>query len=170
MQSPDQQRTILPYVDSLARLGIHGSMRIVEAAQWINLMQSFAYDAFVQGHGTSQPPIMMLPFQFHSTAASKPLTYNKAGIADPVVDALIERAQSASSLQDIRVACRALDRVLLWNFYHVPLAAVASPRLVYWDRFGRPAQETLGTHAPSLDFIDLWWSDAAKAARIKAIE
>jgi microcin C transport system substrate-binding protein len=170
MPGPDQQRMILPYIGSLARLGIRGSMRLVESAQWINLMQSFEYDAFVQGHGTSQPPVMMLPFFFHSSAADKPLTFNKAGIVDPVIDTLIEQAQSATRLSDIVTACRSLDRVLLWNFYHVPLATVAPPRLVYWDKFGRPERETGARHMQSVDFIDMWWYDPARAARIKVVD
>jgi len=168
LPGPDQQRMILPYVHALRRLGIDSTLRLVESAQWINLMQTFDYDAFVQGHSTSQPPIMMLPFYFHSTAAMKPLTYNKAGIVDPVVDALIARAQNAVRLEDIVVACRALDRVLLWQFYHLPLQRVESARLVYWDRFGRPAAEHTAQHQQTLDFIDLWWYDPARSERVEA--
>ena len=119
MPGPDQQRIVLPYIASLRRLGIHVHTRLVESAQWINLMQTFEFDAFIQGQGTSQPPTMMLPFFFHSSAADKPLTSNKAGIVDPVVDALIERAEQARTLEELTAACRALDRVLLWGFYNI---------------------------------------------------
>ena len=131
-------------------------------------MQSFDYDAFIQGHSTSQPPIMMLPFYFHSSAAEKLLTYNKAGISDPVVDVLIARAQQAVRLEDIISACRALDRVLLWQFYHVPLQQVEASRLVYWDRFGRPEAERTAEHQQSIDFVDLWWYDPERAERVEA--
>mgnify|MGYP006115826899 CR=1 FL=1 len=168
LPSPDQQRIVLPYVDTLRRLGISVHLRVVESAQWINLMQNFDYDVFLQGHSTSQPPIMMLPFYFHSTAAAKPLTYNKAGINDPVVDALITQAQQAVRLEDIITACRALDRVLLWSFYHVPLQQLEPPRLIYWDRFGRPEGERSAEHQQPVDFIDLWWYDKDRAARVEA--
>jgi microcin C transport system substrate-binding protein len=169
MPGPEQQRVVLPYLASLARLGISVEVRMVESAQWINLMQSFEFDAFIQGHGTSQPPIMMLPFQFHSSAASKPLTSNKAGIVDPVVDALIGHAQQAIRLEDIVTACRALDRVLLWQFYHLLLEQVAPPRMVYWDKFGRPLNERLAEHQQSVDFIDMWWYDTNRADRVDEV-
>lgn len=168
LPAPDQQRIVLPYIDGLRKLGITASIRLVESAQWVNLMQTFEYDAFIQGHGTTQPPIMMLPFFFHSNAAIKPLTYNKAGISDPVVDALIERAQQAVSLQDIITSCQVLDRVLLWQFYHIPLQQEEPGRLIYWAKFGRPQQEHLAAHQPIIDFVDLWWSDDAMTARVDA--
>jgi microcin C transport system substrate-binding protein len=168
LPAPDQQRIVLPYIDGLRRLGITASVRLVESAQWINLMQTFEYDAFIQGHGTSQPPIMMLPFYFHSSAAVKPLTFNKAGITDPVVDALIEHAQQAIQLDDIVASCRVIDRILLWQFYHVPMQQVEPPRLVYWDKFGRPRKEQLAKHQPAVDFIDLWWHDKDRARRVEA--
>ena len=162
----DQIRILLPYTNSLKRLGIAARVRLVEAAQMANLYREFKYDAFIQGHGTSQPPIMMLPFFFHSHAADKPLTSNRAGIADPVVDALIERAQAATRLEDIVTICRALDRVLLFGFYHIPLNTVDAPRLVYWDKFGRPERERQARHAQATAFVNLWWYDREKAARI----
>ena len=111
---------------------------------------------------------MMLPFYFHSSAADRPLTSNKAGIQDPVVDALIQQAQRAVRLEDIITACRALDRVLLWQFYHLPLQQVEPVRLVYWERFGRPGLETTARHQQAIDFIDLWWYEPDKATRVNA--
>ena len=60
-------------------------------------------------------------------------------------------------------ACRALDRVLLWNYYQFPLDALGDTRIVYWDRFGRPDLPEEMYIAP---FPDGWWFDEEKAERI----
>ena len=57
---------------------------------------------------------------------------------------------------------RALDRVLLWNHYVVPLYYAPFERIAVWDVFGRPAQPP----AYGLGVPVTWWFDAAKARRI----
>ena len=52
---------------------------------------------------------------------------------------MVEAATEATSFETMQMACRALDRVLLWGYYQLPLDAVADPFLAYWDMFGRPA-------------------------------
>ena len=39
---------------------------------------------------------------------------------------------------DLVAATKALDRVLLWNFYVVPQWTYGKVRTARWDRFGRP--------------------------------
>ena len=74
------------------------------------------------------------PF-FHSSST---LYLNASGLKDPAVDALVEAALSATHFDKFASACRALDRVLLWNYYQIPLDALGDTRIVYWDKFGRP--------------------------------
>ena len=66
---------------------------------------------------------------------------NAAGIAHPAVDALLEKVLGARSLDELTTAAHALDRVLLWNYYHIPLQGISGPRVVYWDKFGRPGED-----------------------------
>ena len=73
-------------------LGIDGGIRLVEAAQFVNLRQKFEYDAIVTQNDILAPPIVFLSAFFHSQSASQAQSYNVSGIADPVVDALIAEA------------------------------------------------------------------------------
>ena len=43
----------------------------------------------------------------------------------------------ATTLAEMVASSRALDRVLLCNFYHVPLNAYSDQRIVHWNKFGR---------------------------------
>ena len=119
-RTPANARTLLPYVDSLKRLGIDASMRIVDLAQFINLIRQREFDAVLREHGFVTPPTTQLRTYFGSYAAGEPMTNNLAGISDPVMDALIERAESAETLSAMTAACRALDRVLLWRLLQYP--------------------------------------------------
>ncbi len=38
----------------------------------------------------------------------------------------------------MEVACRALDRVLLWNYYVLPQFTDDGYKLAYWDKFSLP--------------------------------
>ena len=60
-------------------------------------------------------------------------------------------------------ATKALDRVLLWNFYVVPQFTYGFSRYARWDRFSHA--EPLPKYGRS-GLPSLWWCDADKAARI----
>ena len=158
------QRTLLPYVDSLKRLGIDAYLKVVENARFIHLIGAREFDAVLREHGFLTPPARQLRNYFASHGADEPVTGNLAGITDPVVDALIERAESAETLGEMVVACRALDRVLLWQFYNIPLDAMHEPRMVYWNKFGRPKHEDAAVYSPPRH--DAWWYDADKARQL----
>ena len=164
-RSPADQRTLLPYIDSLAQLGIRGSIRTVDNTEYINRRRSLDFEAGLRNHDILLPPIIELKGFFHSMAAGMPLTRNMAGIAHPAVDALVETATDATSFETMRTALKALDRVLLWGYYQIPLNAVADPFLAYWDKFGRPARALEAKYRSP--FPHGWWYDAEKAARIR---
>ena len=92
-----------------------------------------------------------------------------AGIADPVIDALVETAIAAKNRRALTIACRALDRVVRSGRYWVPMWYNDTHRLAYWEVFGRPAGYP-ATY-PRYDRGDraipeTWWYDPARAARI----
>ena len=161
------QRTLLPYLSTLKRLGITGRIRLVDGTQFVNLNRKFDYDARITQSYLVSPPIVALSHYFHSQSASQVLgrSGNIAGIADPVVDALIADAIKVTTLEEMATACRALDRVLLWGFYQIPLDSIAPFRIVYWNKFGRPEREDLAVYGSA--FPAGWWYDDTKAARIE---
>ena len=78
------------------------------------------------------------------------------------MDALIERLIYAKNRADLVAATKALDRVLLWNFYVVPQWTYGKVRSARWDRFGHP--DPLPKYGFS-GFPTVWWWDQAKAAK-----
>ena len=157
---PADQRIFLPYVSSLSILGIQAHIRMIDRTSYYNRLRNGDYDATLPpGSGMQVPPSLLRPF-FHSSST---LHLNASRLNDPAVDALVEAALSATHLDEFVSACRALDRVLLWNYYQFPLDAMGDTRIVYWDKFGRPDLPEEMYKAP---FPDGWWFDEDKAARI----
>jgi hypothetical protein len=73
-----------------------------------------------------------------SAADDTPGSRNTIGIKNPAVDALIDKIIFAKDRETLVAATKALDRVLLWNYYVVPQFTYAFARYARWDRFGRP--------------------------------
>jgi microcin C transport system substrate-binding protein len=151
-----------PFQSNLKRLGIDAKSRIVDAAQYQRRMDDFDFDMASRNLGGTATPGDGLRVIYGSQAAQTPGSRNLAGIADPAVDALVERISQAKSRADLVIACRALDRVLRAGHYWVPMWFKAADWLAYWDQFSRPdTKPRFSSGAPGT-----WWYDAEKAKRI----
>ena len=157
------ERIALFYKPSLERLGVTVSIRRVDDVQYQNRMRDFDFDMTTAVWSQSLSPGNEQRDWFGSTAAVRPGSRNVGGIKNPAVDALIERIIFARSRVELAAATRAMDRVLLWNFYCVPQFNYGFQRYARWDRFSRP--EPLPKYGVS-GFPTVWWYDADKAARI----
>lgn len=164
------QRTLLPYMDNLRRLGVASKIRLVESAQYMNRLLASDYDALLRSLPYGFPPGVEIRAYFTSSplgdaprpSATAPNSANVAGINSPVVDALVGEVLGARRSDELVAASRALDRTLLWGYYLIPIIGRPEPRAVYWDRFGRPAVEA----EYITSFPDTWWWDEERATRI----
>ncbi|KIU46691.1 MULTISPECIES: extracellular solute-binding protein [Bradyrhizobium] len=154
-----------PYIKNLGTLGIDATFRLVDAVQYRARVEDFDFDMTMQRFSFSATPgDSMRPF-FSSQAAKTKGSYNLAGIANPAIDALIEKIIGANSRQELTIACRAFDRVFRAGRYWVPQWYRNTHPIAYWDQFGHTeklAKYTQGVGAP-----DNWWYDAAKAAKLE---
>jgi microcin C transport system substrate-binding protein len=162
-QDQGDERGVLFYKPYLERLGINVEVRTVDSVQYQNRLRSFDFDITTAVWGQSLSPGNEQRDWFGSPAADRPGTRNVGGIKNPAVDALIERIIFAKNRSELVAACKAMDRVLLWNFYCIPQFAFGYSRYARWDRFSHP--EPLPKYGAS-GFPNLWWWDAEKAARI----
>jgi microcin C transport system substrate-binding protein len=161
-EDPAAERFILFYKPSLERLGITVTVRTVDDPQYENRLRSWDFDMIVGVWPESLSPGNEQRDFWGSPAADTPGSRNYVGIKNPAVDALIERVIFAKDRAELVAATRALDRVLLWNFYVVPQFTSDKSRTARWDRFGRP--EPLPTYGAAA-FPTVWWWDAEKAAK-----
>ena len=169
-QDQSMQRVLLPYIETLRLLGIEGKMRLVDNVTAINLIRSRSFDAYVREHLFLNPPIGELRNHFSSATAGVQMGGNMAGVRDEVVDELVVWAENAATLEEMIVAVRALDRVLLWGFHHIQINTTEPERFLYWDKFGRPAGEASAKLeylvGSSVRVLDSWWVDESKVEKI----
>jgi len=164
-ESPTDERYVLPYREALKRLGIDVNLRIVDDAQYVNRIRSFDFDMITHGWSQTLSPGNEQREYWGSQAAQREGSQNYAGIADPGVDALIDKVIFAKDREELVAATKALDRVLMAHNYVVPQWTYGKQRTVRWDRYGRP--QTMPRYGASA-FPTVWWYDEARAAKTGA--
>jgi microcin C transport system substrate-binding protein len=155
--NPGMDRVIQPWLRNLEALGINASYRSIDPASFKQRLDQFDFDVtlFVLPQNTF-PGVELIEY-LHSSSADMNGGRNYAGIRDPVVDALVSKVLSASSLEDYRTALRALDRVLLWRHYTIPHWYLGRHRIAWWDRFKQPAATM-----PYILGTETWWATEAE--------
>ena len=157
------ERIAQSFARNLERLGITMDIRLVDPAQYQYRIQNFDFDMMWGGFSQSLSPGNEQRDFWSAAAADMPGSRNVIGIRDPVVDELIETLITAPDREALINATRALDRVLLWGQYVVPLWHLRSYRLAYWNIFGRPEVTARYDHG----FPSTWWVDPV---RLQAVE
>ena len=163
VDEPAAQRFVLFYKPSLERIGMKVDVRVVDSAQYENRLRQWDFDLIIASWSQSLSPGNEQRDFWSAAAADRPGSRNLIGIKNPAVDTLIERVIFTKDREDLVAASKALDRVLLWNFYVVPQWTYGKQRTARWDRFGHP--QTMPKYGAAA-FPTVWWWDAAKAAKV----
>ena len=152
------------YVQNLQSIGVDASAEKVDPAQYTlrsrerdyDMVYSTRYGSFLStGGGLSQ--------MYGSEEAAFSL-FNPAGLASPLVDAIIEASFETDNQADQDSALMALDRALRYEFFVIPVGYIADYWTAYYDMYEYP--ETLPPFA--LGHLDLWWINPEKEAELKA--
>jgi microcin C transport system substrate-binding protein len=151
------------FIKNLGQLGIEASLRLIDAVQYRARVEAFDFDVTPERLTMSPTPGDSLRPFFSSQAAATKGSYNLAGVANPAIDALIEKAIGAETRADLTNACRALDRAFRAGRYWVPQWYRNTHPIAYWDLFAHP--EKPPKYAQGVGAPENWWSDAAKAAK-----
>jgi microcin C transport system substrate-binding protein len=162
IDEPTIQPHHMPLIKNLATLGLEATLRQVDAVQYKKREDDFDFDILISRFSFSSTPGDSLRSYFSSESAAIKGSLNRAGIADPVVDALIEKVIAAESRPALVSACKALDRVVRAGRYWIPHWYKASHWVAYWDVFGRPA--TKPRYARGIP--ETWWYEPNKTANI----
>ncbi len=155
--SPAFERIVLPFIDNLEKLGINASLRTIDSSQYQKRIESFDFDMVVFTFSQSLSPGNEQRNFWSSGAADTNGSRNIIGIKNKVVDLLIENLINAKDREDLITITRALDRILLWNYYVIPQWHISAYRVLYWDMFDQPKQKP----KYSLGF-DTWWVNQNK--------
>jgi len=163
IDEPSFQPHHMPFIKNLGTIGIEATLRVVDPVQFRARVDDFDFDLTIQRFGFSTIPGDSLRSYFSSQSATLKGSQNTAGIADPAIDALIEKIIAAETREALVTACQALDRVIRAGRYWIPHWYKASHWIAYWDMFGRPA--TKPRYARGVP--ETWWYDRDKAAKLE---
>lgn len=152
------------FVQNLQSIGVDARADKVDPAQYTlrsrerdyDMVYSTRYGSFLStGGGLSQ--------MYGSQEAAFSL-FNPAGLASPLVDAIIEASFETTTQEEQDAALMALDRALRYEFFVIPDGYVAHYWTAYYDMYEYPA----ALPPFNLGYLDLWWINADKAAALKA--
>lgn len=152
--NPVFERWVLPFLKNLERIGVKANFRVVDTAQYQNRMTAFDFDMTISVFGQSGSPGNEQRDFWGSDKADLSGSRNYIGIKDPAVDDLIGQIIQAKSREDLVIKTRAMDRILLWNHYVIPMWHYPKWRIAYWNKLQRP--QTLSGISPLI--TDTWWS------------
>ncbi len=162
LPSGGNNQWVLPFQHNLARLGITMEVRQVDNSQITNRLRTRDYDMMPRVWRAMPWPSSDLQISWSSQYIDS--TYNSPGVKSPVLDKLIAQIiQAQGDKKKLLPLGRALDRVLTWNYYMLPMWYMAADQVAYWDKFSMPGIRPVY----SLGF-DTWWYDVNKAAKLPA--
>ncbi len=125
---------------NLEKLGVALKIRSVDFALYRRRLEEFDFDmvTIVEGDFTLPSPTD-LSTSYGSKAADEKGSNNLRGVKSPAVDKVLEAMLGARTLDELRDAARALDRIVMWSHYQVPDLYASDEKASYWNRFGMPA-------------------------------
>ncbi len=156
------ERVLTPWVANLKRVGVTGTIRQVDPAQYQARLNDFDFDVVMAAFRFSATPLDGLAQFFGSRAADTRGTRNYSGIKNKAVDGLLDQLPAVASREQLVTLLKTLDRVLRAGQYWVPSWYLANHRVAHWDLFGWPATKPDYAFAPE----STWWFDTGKARAI----
>lgn len=153
-----------PWIAALKKLGVQAEIRQVDSAQYFNRISSFDYDMMVVFLPQQSMPTRELSDYWGSSAAKRNGSLNFAGIEDEAIDALIEIIVDSNDPEEYFAAIKAVDRILLWNHYMIPLYHTPES----WRAHARQLKHKEPPH-PMYDygFPYSWWYEEDDLASLK---
>ena len=160
--SPSVEKIALAFQKTLEVLGITMSVRTVDSSQYQARMLNYDFDMIKASWNVSLSPGNEQQFYWGSEVGKKDGSKNYAGVDSPVVDSLIETLIGAKTREELTTAIHALDRVLLWGHYVIPLYHSNTDRIAYWNFLEFPDEIPLYGLV-----IESWWANSEKASKLQ---
>ncbi|MCW8932985.1 MAG: extracellular solute-binding protein [Gammaproteobacteria bacterium] len=132
------ERIAASYARNLKKLGITMEYRTVDFALYKRKVETKDFDMIVSSYPQSQVPGNELQSRWHSKTADVDGSANYPGIKNDAIDALLEKLSDTTDRTEIIALTRAMDRVLLSEFYLIPHWYISTHRIAYWDKFEFP--------------------------------
>ncbi len=151
------------FMSNLENMGIEAVLEAVDASQYTLRERDRDYDMVYDSYGAFLGTGTGLMQRYGSETAAFSL-FNPAGLASPMVDAIIDASLNAQSAAEEKTTLMALDRALRYEFFMIPTWYNDNHWVAYYDQYEYP--ENLPDFA--LGYLDFWWYNQDKADALRA--
>ena len=151
------------FMSNLTNMGIDAVLEKVDSSQYTSRERDRDYDLVFDSYAAFLGTGTGLAQRYGSEAATYSL-FNPAGLASPMVDAIIEASLNADTKEEEDASLMALDRALRHEFFMIPTWYNDSFWVAYYDQYEHPQ-----TQPPyALGYLDFWWYNQDKADALRA--
>ena len=155
----EEEKLGLALQRDLKQLGIEMTLKTVDEPQYWARTTSFDFDMVIfLWSGSFSPSGGVLLNRWGTPSASRKGSLNYMGCKDPVIDSLCGQVNKAQTWEELATATKALDRVLLWGHYVIPLFHDTKNRVAVWDKFRYPKFDPL----VGISTTPLWSKEAER--------
>ncbi len=144
---------IAPMKKNLAQLGIKSKIRLVDENQFVIRINEFDYDIIIYIFGQGLIPSDEQYSYWHSSLRDIKGSNNLSGTQNKATDYLLTKILKVRSKDQLELYTKALDRILLWNFYTIPQWHNNSYRILYKNKFATP--KIIPFYSIG---VDSWWA------------
>ena len=157
---PSTLAFVEPYRQWLERLGIVLEVRVTDLVMGRRLILEHDYDLTWLTWIPTVPPGELERIYWHSEQAAGD-GYALAGASDPAIDAMIDRMQRSLDIEETKAAARALDRLLRWGRYFIPVGHRDEVWFVADNDLAYPEPRQIRPNPVH----HWWWKDASRSVR-----
>ncbi len=156
LDAPEDEKIALSFIEGLRRLGITATVRVLDAANFRGRINDYDFDMMIYHWINTLSPGTEQMLYWSCESAKQPARWNYPGICSPAVDAIAAGIANAKDYGDLTAHARALDRILTWGYYVIPLYYAGKDYVAYRNFIHRPQTTPLYGMV-----IETWWAEEA---------
>ena len=151
------ERVVSPFKRNLQKLGIELRTRVTDISLYKKRIDNFEYDMLVHWYLSGVNPGNELVYRFMSSTAQEKGSDNFIGLSDPLVDSAVNNVISSQTREDLKLASKVLDRILLFGHYVIPHWHNRVHRVAYRQGLLSPKSIPLYYHSEDWAMSSWWW-------------
>ncbi|WP_338562847.1 extracellular solute-binding protein [Acinetobacter sp. KS-LM10] len=155
------QRTLMPFIRNVKKLGISVQIRQVDVPQYLERIRRSDFDMTTMVMPQSLTPGNEQAQFWSSQAADEPGNYNFSGIKNAVIDDAVQQVIRAPNREQLILRTKILDRLLRAGYYQILSYANDKNWYAYWNMYKQPQTK------PKLALgEEYWWVDQQQAQKV----
>ncbi|MCB9991038.1 MAG: ABC transporter substrate-binding protein [Rhodospirillales bacterium] len=155
LDSPEDEKLALSFINGLKRLGIDANVRVLDTAAFRGRLNEYDFDMVLYHWTNSLSPGTEQMLYWSCESANQPARWNFPGICHPAVDSLAQGIANAKDYAALTAHAHALDRILTWGYYTIPLYYAGADYAAYRNFLRHPDKTPLYGMV-----LETWWINA----------